>query len=254
MAKFRILSDLHLEFRDWDPPAAECDGVLLCGDIHGGDRGLEWARRAFGDLPVAYVFGNHEWYGQKFPKYLDRYRKRASELGIALLERESAQIAGVRILGATMWTDFDLGGNSSLARWDAKSAMTDYKKITWNRPGSDSYRKLRPEDVLSEHLASREWLARELEKPFEGKTAVITHHAPCSLSLGEPQRGFSHLDPCYASRLEERFFGEKVALWAHGHTHLGVDYELYGTRVVSNPKGYPMEPAPGFDPGLVVEI
>lgn len=248
------MSDLHLEFADWAPPAADCDGVLLCGDIHGKARGMRWAREAFGDVPVAYVLGNHEWYGAKMPKHLGRFREEAEKFGIRLLERGECEIAGVRVLGATMWTDFNLEGNAHLGGWDARAAMTDYKKIVWNRPGSGEYRKLRPEDLLGEHLASREWLSKKLEEPFAGKTVVMTHHAPCSLSLGREGRVPSKLDPAYASRLEERFFGDQVALWAHGHTHCAMDYELYGTRVVSNPKGYPMESGTGFVADWVVEV
>jgi hypothetical protein len=29
---------------------------------------------------------------------------------------------------------------------------------------------------------------------------------------------------------------------------------MRGTRVLSNPRGYPHEPVEGFDPGLVIEI
>jgi hypothetical protein len=47
--------------------------------------------------------------------------------------------------------------------------------------------------------------------------------------------------------------GSRIALWIHGHSHHAVDYEIAGTRIVSNPKGYPGEDC-GFCPGLIVEI
>jgi hypothetical protein len=28
------------------------------------------------------------------------------------------------------------------------------------------------------------------------------------------------------------------AVWIHGHTHYHVDYHIFGTRVLSNPRGY----------------
>lgn len=40
--KMRVLSDLHLEFQDWNPPHAEADIIVLAGDIHTGTRGVEW--------------------------------------------------------------------------------------------------------------------------------------------------------------------------------------------------------------------
>jgi hypothetical protein len=33
-----------------------------------------------------------------------------------------------------------------------------------------------------------------------------------------------------------------------------VDYTLGGTRVLTNPRGYPTESVPGFDAALVVEV
>ena len=46
----------------------------------------------------------------------------------------------------------------------------------------------------------------------------------------------------------------RVALWVHGHTHWCVDYEVRGTRVVSNQRGYPHQKVPGFDPAWVIEL
>ena len=46
----------------------------------------------------------------------------------------------------------------------------------------------------------------------------------------------------------------RVALWVFGHTHRVTDLELHGTRVLSNPFGYPNQPVAGFDPACVVEV
>jgi hypothetical protein len=62
--KMRVLSDLHLEFQDWNPPDVEADVIVLAGDIHSGSRGVEWARRQFPLTPILYVPGNHEFYGR----------------------------------------------------------------------------------------------------------------------------------------------------------------------------------------------
>ncbi len=47
---------------------------------------------------------------------------------------------------------------------------------------------------------------------------------------------------------------DKAALWVHGHTHRSVHYELNGTRVISNQRGYPEQRHTGFKPGLVIEV
>jgi hypothetical protein len=47
---------------------------------------------------------------------------------------------------------------------------------------------------------------------------------------------------------------DRVAVWIHGHTHRRVDVTARGTRVVSNPRGYPHEPVEGFNSGLGLEL
>ncbi len=48
--------------------------------------------------------------------------------------------------------------------------------------------------------------------------------------------------------------GSGVKLWVHGHIHKQSDYKIKDTRIICNPRGYPDEPNPHFDPSLVVEI
>lgn|GEM_PF-2960518 len=44
------------------------------------------------------------------------------------------------------------------------------------------------------------------------------------------------LTPAFASNLEELVGSHRVALWIHGHIHDPFDYEIFGTRVVCNPR------------------
>ena len=47
-------------------------------------------------------------------------------------------------------------------------------------------------------------------------------------------------------------------LWIHGHMHNASDYEVNGTRVVANPRGYVLiddsNENPQFKPDLVIEV
>jgi hypothetical protein len=52
----------------------------------------------------------------------------------------------------------------------------------------------------------------------------------------------------------DRLMGPPANLWLHGHTHAAFDYNVRGTRVVCNPRGYPRERVPNFNPSLVIEI
>ena len=59
--KLHILSDIHLEFAGFDPPATDADVVVLAGDIGIGPGAVAWAAVTF-PQPVLLVPGNHEYY------------------------------------------------------------------------------------------------------------------------------------------------------------------------------------------------
>jgi len=63
------------------------------------------------------------------------------------------------------------------------------------------------------------------------------------------------LTPAFASDLDELMGADRIDLWVHGHTHDAFDYELNGTRVVCNPRGYVgYDRDNGFNADLVVDI
>jgi len=93
-----------------------------------------------------------------------------------------------------------------------------------------------------------------LAEPFDGKTVVVTHHAPSSRSV-HPVYAQDLLTPAFASNLEDLMDGDRVALWLHGHMHESYDYDVFGTRVICNPRGYSPEALnPDFRPDFVVEV
>ena len=65
--KIHILCDLHVEFGNFVPPVVGADVVVLAGDVHVKDRGLQWIFDQKFEIPVLYVLGNHEFYREKFP-------------------------------------------------------------------------------------------------------------------------------------------------------------------------------------------
>ncbi|MFQ6005988.1 MAG: hypothetical protein ACE5OQ_10840, partial [Woeseia sp.] len=110
------------------------------------------------------------------------------------------------------------------------------------------------EDSVQLHETSRAWLVTELQKTFNGRTVVVTHHLPATPSIASRYRN-DPLNPAFASRLEDVIETYRPDLWVHGHTHVACDYEIHGTRVVCNPRGYPTESSDrGFLPELVVEV
>jgi Icc-related predicted phosphoesterase len=94
----------------------------------------------------------------------------------------------------------------------------------------------------------------QLEQEFDGPTVVVTHHLPASSSIAKRYAN-DPLNPAFASSLESLIEAYRPVLWIHGHTHQPLDYELFGTRVVCNPRGYPGEHVRnGFRPDLTVVV
>jgi predicted phosphodiesterase len=242
--RLRILSDLHLEAADFEVPPAEADLVVLAGDIDNGGDGIAWGQIAF-DAPVLYVPGNHEYYDREFDDARLEMQSAALGSAVTLLERSELVVGGVRFLGCTLWTDFGLDGDAGYDRaMRHRKWLIDYTAIRWGD------RLLAPEDTIGLHRADAAWLAARLETPFDGPTVVITHHAPHRGSIAAPFAAHP-LNPGFVSDLDVLM--GRAGLWIHGHTHTAFDYDVRGTRVVCNPRGYPHE-ATGFDPALVITV
>lgn len=242
-------------------PALDYDVLIAAGDIHDpASRGVEWLAERSNGKPVIYVPGNHEWYAHRQPftvkSETEVARMLATELGIHFLMDEAVVIEGVCFLCATLWTDWELGGNGAAAMGYASMAMNDHIVIYLEEVG----RALSPRLSQSWHLASRYWLEEELPKTGDwDTTVVVTHHLPHPRSVSPRFEG-SLLNPAFASDLSELVEGCGAALWVHGHTHDSCDYMAGDTRVVCNPKGYgprgagaPIENK-SFDPMFVVEL
>jgi hypothetical protein len=247
----RIMSDLHIEFFDFQPTPMPADVVVLAGDILTEHYGLTWARKAFPEQPIVYVMGNHEFYDAIYERVMDRARHEAVGLGIHLLEKNQVVIDGVRFLGATLWTDFEVEEPllpRKIAYRYANGSMTDFSIIRY-RDGM-----LSAQDSRELHREARAWLTDRLAEPFNGKTVVVTHHLPHRASI-DRQFHRNPLNPAFASHMPE-LVRPPVNLWIHGHTHCSCDYEpVEGTRVVCNPRGYgPGDLNEQFNQYLVVEL
>lgn len=247
--KLHILSDLHLEFSTFEPPATDADVIVLAGDIGKGAKGVYWARGVFPDKPILYVPGNHEFYGTERAETLSMLHIAGKQNRVHLLDDDEVVICGVRFLGCTLWTDFRLfSEQKEMAMAAGQRGLNDFRMI---REGSEHFTPLRSIELHQKSLA---WLKTKLNEPFDGKTVVITHHLPSMLSVVDRFKD-DLLTACFASELNY-LFGE-MDIWIHGHTHDNRDYEVNGTRVICNPRGYVTSWSTenlNFNPGLVIEV
>lgn len=271
------MSDLHLEF-DWawsersgkgahvyqdldsfpSPPILAVDVLVLAGDIHSGSHSFDWVQKHFA-IPTILIAGNHEAYnGQLFEVIaLNRYKSLESDHHIVFLERASHEFRSssgekARFIGMTLWADFLLYHTPIESMAIAERSLEDFRCIKIER--GYKIRTLTPADTARLHKTSVEFLRDELDRPFDGLTIVVTHHAPSPASVSPRFKG-SALNPAFTSDLEEIIQLYQPSLWVHGHVHESFDYCIGKTRVVCNPRGYfPHQLNPQFNPSFIVDL
>lgn len=248
--KLLIYSDIHLERQSFTPShnAGGADVIVLAGDIGQGTDGLIWASSTFPDKPIVMVLGNHEFFGGRdFHAFVSEAKTKAAELDIHLLENDEVFIGGVRFLGATLWSNFELfSPDACRLQWLKQEALASIKDYS---PGQikvapevgdaeGSSASLTPDTTIQRHWASRAWLEKALAASVPAKTVVVSHHCPSLQSIPPQFRAgdANKFSPIYASDL--RYLGGRAALWIHGHVHESCDYDMQGTRVICNPMGY----------------
>lgn len=251
MTKLHIMSDIHLEFSTFEPPATDADIIILAGDIGKGDKGIYWARETFPNKPILYVPGNHEFYGTQRLETLAQLHIAGKQCGVHVLDDTEIVLEGTRFLGAILWTDFLLFGEAkkSTAMSDGQLCLNDFRVIR-----EEEKQPFTPRRSIELHEKSLAWLNAKLDEPFDGKTVVVTHHLPSRLSVVDRFKD-SLLSACFASELD--FLFGKMDVWIHGHTHDNLDYEANGTHVICNPRGYVTYRGQEnfyFKPGLVIEV
>lgn len=261
--KIWTISDLHLtpkQQRDLENPALhfipDADVCVLAGDIADGSpaQSMEWiAKHILPHMPCVCVLGNHDFYGENLADARRAAAEAAEGLGIHLLDDSAVTIAGVRFVGATLWTDYELYADADydLRRrymYACKQGLADHVNIGIEHGSMELFK---PKHALDLHWKSRTFIEGELRRDFDGQIVVVTHHAPHPNSV-HPAFAGDQITPGFVSDLEYLFFTNDIDAWVHGHTHTPFDYEVGGCRVVCNPRGYEHEYA--FDPEMVVDI
>ncbi|MBK3398062.1 metallophosphoesterase [Methylobacterium sp. IF7SW-B2] len=269
-----ILSDLHVDASPWTPPAGlTCDLALVAGDVADGlcRRAIPWLAenvvpRARGTV---YVPGNHDFWRTRLPDEIAAAREASIIAGIRMLDcGQAVSFEGIQFIGATLWTDYRITGNRSMAlstAGDRQGGMRDHRLIQ-GRDARGTPAPFRPLAAEALHLQHRGRIERALAEPWDGPRIVVTHHAPHPRSLlhGEVRE---MIDAAYASDLTDILEGPHAPdLWIHGHIHRSVDYTVGRTRIIANPRGHDTSHRrrdgvwvqelenPAFDPGLILEL
>lgn len=134
---------------------------------------------------------------------------------------------------------------------NAGNCLSDHRAIRYKTV--ERIQKFTTANALSTHESEKRWLEDQLEKRYQGKTIVVTHHAPHPISIPSKFPD-SPIGPAFYSDLEDLIVKYDIDLWIYGHTHSNLDDVVADTRIVSNQAGYPGEHIKHFNPTLLIEI
>lgn len=235
----QIVSDLHLEFqenRQWlkeNPLIPVGEVMLIAGDIvtdkdsYLADDFYAYFSKKFPLIITS--MGNHEFYGgyvnYAYPSYEDKIAHNIYRLNNAVYVYKD-----VRFIVSTLWTKVS-DENKALI----KNRLNDYHQIKSSLPEKIN---ITVDDTNRLHHLSLDFIIKELEKPFSGKTVVMTHHIPSFETISLDRR-FSNLREAFCTDLDDIIKNHpQIILWVHGHAHDFSQIKLFNTILARNPLGY----------------
>ncbi len=264
--KIQILSDLHNEFLinhksnslfKWKGKieSTSADLIILAGDIDTGIRGVTWAIEESERLavPIIYVVGNHEYYNYEINKLKENLLEVTKNTNVFLLNPGTHIFNDIRIIGATLWTDYKAFTTATQSSniISLKNSLSDHRLINIQKNGN--VRKFSPHDALDVHKKEIKWLIEQLEKPFDGKTVIVTHHGPHAVCQHKSYTP-SPISSGFYSDLSLIIESYSIDTWIYGHTHSNLNTRIENTRIISNQAGYPDENVFDFDPSFLLDI
>lgn len=282
--KLCCMSDLHLDVNqnyEFNLTHDKDIFTIIAGDISGfSDFRDRWLQKQIkSGYRGLFVEGNHIVYNYEQISLDERYKqlKQDYKKEFKFLENSCYYDKNENILfiGATLWTDFNLDKKQPISMSAAELYMNDYQfkcikilkakeyernnKIAAKNRWNDGVRRLQPIDTLKFFKKSIKYLQKTInnykQKYDVKKIVIITHHAPCSLSIASKYKG-NISNNYYVSDLSNFILDNpEIKLWVHGHLHNSSDYMIGDCRVICNPRGYVQYgESINFNPNLIVEI
>jgi predicted phosphodiesterase len=252
MTNFQIVSDLHIEYKTNDVPdplkliTPSADILILAGDIgsfYQYDQLNTFLVKLCPQFKVViYVPGNHEYYivnGYK-PKtmsdLLNNFMKIEESISnLYILNRSSALIDDVCIVGCTLWTDPKV----HVPKFIVRIPEMNTQKYSERHEGDLIYIKKMINYCQKKQI----------------KLFVITHHCPTYSVITTHKKLTDKYISMYASDLDYLLDKEKVHTWVAGHIHINFDLITEGgTRLVGNQRGKPKDHITDYNKSMVISI
>ncbi|WP_421873996.1 metallophosphoesterase [Marinoscillum sp.] len=236
-------SDLHLEFpanqqyllKNPIEPIAKVlllagDSILL-NDTVNSSKVLDLLSEGF--EKVYMIPGNHEFYGKHFPiaAALPSFRKQVRE-NMHYVNNETIIIGDVRILFTTLFSQIPDSESSNI-----KKSIQDFHRTRYHE---DSMLSLSIDEFNHCHKVCLGYLLLELERPFYGKTVVVSHFPPFTKKWIKDYPEFPmDLSPYFHADLEWVCKEHAIDHWISGHTHINFEsFKIGNTWMHSNMLGY----------------
>ena len=240
-----VVSDIHFEFdsnlTDYNNfiDKKYADAIILAGDVHVGKKALPFIEHLLSlGYIVFYVNGNHEYYTHSIED-VDEFWNSVELENFYFLQNNSVYFDNVRIIGSTMWASAD-----TLQMHPVHGPVYN-DKVDWfvNKKLKDgiqdfhSIKKFTVAKMAETFRESSNYIFNEVNKSFDGKTIVVTHHAPSERSSLSQFAG-NTTNHAFYSPMDTMIEDSSINVWVHGHMHNSSDYMIGDTRVICNPRGY----------------
>jgi hypothetical protein len=257
--KFRILSDLHLTgtnnnslLRDVNktPRLIKSNEdneeniiTLIAGDIASDASTRRKFFKLNPNMKGFFIEGNHIVYNEEhkaLSTLVEELKTEYSNTNMKCLENAYVELDNdYVIVGACLWTDFNLNGTQALNMYEAPRYMNDY---SWGYEYNDgTLTGLWPRNILSRNQESFNYIKEIVEKFPDKKIIVLTHYCPSAQCACDRYRG-SKSNAYYMSNYENFIaYNPNIIAWICGHVHTKKDFMIGNCRVIVNAIGYKHE-------------
>lgn len=230
------ISDIHLEASNADYANFTCDILAIVGDLSSDLNLLDaFFRKIPEHIDIVYVPGNHEFEAKLFNTVVPNLKKHLEIFeNVTVLYNETVVIKGIKFIGTTLWTDFSATGHQDKVMTWADGIIPDFKSgLISSEDGVIS--RFTVKDALREHEKAVKFLTFELTSNRSAPSVVLSHFAPHPKSIHVGYSG--QIENAYWVNNLEHLMG-LCEFWVHGHTHDSFEYQLFGTDVLCNPRGF----------------
>lgn len=252
MTNFQIVSDLHIEYNSTDVPdpltliTPSADILILAGDIGSFYQYDQLKTFLIKLCPhfkvVIYVPGNHEYYNmkgyppQRMNSLLDNFIQMEKNIdNLYVLNRSSAQIDDICIVGCTLWSKSEVNVPKFIVRIPCMNTKVYNQKYEGD-------------------LAYIEKMIEYCQKK-QKKLIVVTHHCPTYSVITSKKKLKDKYISLYASNLDHLLTSNKVHTWIAGHIHSNFDLITEGgTHLVGNQRGKLKDKIMDYSKSLVITV